>query len=443
MKTILFIGGGRETVYAVKHAQAMGLKAIVADENPTCACSEVADEFMHAFIDDAMRTAHVAGLRDIDGVICAASDFPATTAHVAEALCLNGITPLTGWTSSSKLEMKRAFLEAGLPIPKFNIIRSGEHLKALVKERNYKLVIKPDDSRGARGVLSIDGRDVVNRYEESKQHSSIGRVIAEEWLTGPQVSTEGLVIDEICYTVAISDRNYSRLEEFAPYVIEDGGEIPSGLPEYVQSDIRKLMQEAVSVMGIENGPVKGDLVISKGKPYIIEIAARLSGGYLSTHQIPFCYGVDLVGCAIRQAIGERVFPEELTPNTSKHMAIRFMFPPEGIVEAVSPTEPLEGFSGVELCEVFVKPGDKVGPYKCHPDRAGVLITSGHDRREAIRMNERFMKCVSFSMEVKDEQKAMGEKSSSVTTGTIRNVSSVGSKSEGTDSQIRFIKKGEG
>jgi len=432
MKTILFIGGGRETVYAVKQAQGMGLKAMVADENPACACSEIADEFMHAFIDDAMRTAHVAGGRDIDGVICAASDFPATTAHVAEALCLNGITPLTGWTSSSKLEMKRAFLEAGLPIPKFNIIRSGEHLKALVKERNYKLVIKPDDSRGARGVLSIDGRDVVNRYEESKQHSSIGRVIAEEWIDGRQVSTEGLVINGACHTVAISDRNYSRLDEFSPYVIEDGGSIPTELSPYVCQKIEAVMQRAADVLGIKSGPIKGDLVVCGSKPYIIEIAPRLSGGYLSTHQIPFVYGVDLIGCAIRQAIGERVFPEELTPNTSKHMAIRFMFPPEGILEAVSPTEPLEGFSGVELCEVFVKPGDKVGPYRCHPDRAGVLITSGIDRRAAIRTNERFMKCVSFSMEEKDEQKGMGEKSSGITTSTIRNISSVSTTTEGTD-----------
>jgi len=408
MKTILFIGGGRETVYAVKQAQGMGLKAVVADENyDECACYEIADVTLgipihHPHTATLALNAKKQHWNEIDGVICAASDFPATTATVAQALGLNGISPLTGWMSSSKLEMKVRFLEAGLPVPRFHVVRSGEHLKALVGESPYRIVIKPDDSRGARGVLSISGQDVVKRYEESKQHSAIGRVIAEEWLTGPQVSTEGLVIEGICHTVAISDRNYSRLGEFAPYVIEDGGEIPSGLPEYVQSDIRKLMQEAVSVMGIENGPVKGDLVISKGKPYIIEIAARLSGGYLSTHQIPYCYGVDLVGCAIRQAIGERVFPEELTPTRNNHMAIRFMFPPEGILEAVSPTEPLEGFSGVELCEVFVNPGDKVGPYKCHPDRVGVLITSGHDRREAIRMNERFMKCVSFSMREENE-----------------------------------------
>jgi len=437
MKTILFIGGGRETVYAVKQAQSMGLNTLVADANPKCPCAELAN-VLPVDISKVQDTANEVGKkmllfdrwRQVDGVICAASDFPATAATVAQALGLNGISPLTGWTSSSKLEMKIRFQEAGLPVPQFHVIRSGEHLKHLAS--HYNLVIKPDDSRGARGVLTINGQDVVNKYEESKSHSAIGRVIAEEWLSGPQVSTEGLVVEGICYTVAISDRNYSRLAEFSPHIIEDGGEIPTGLPEYYRNEIKEVMQKCATVMGIENGPIKGDLVIHKGEVYIIEIAARLSGGYLSTHQIPYCYGVDLVGCAIRQAIGERVFPEELKPTRNKHMAIRFMFPPEGTVEAVSDVSPLEGFEGVELCEVFVKEGDKVGPYKCHPDRAGVLITSGINRREAIKMNEKFMKCVSFSIRREDEQKRMGEESSSFTTGTIRNVSTVGVKSEGTE-----------
>ncbi len=401
MKTILFIGGGRETTYAVKHAQSMGLRAMVVDGKVECPCTSIADEYLQVDINDAKQTSTNLFCTDIDGVICAASDFPATAATVAQALGLNGISPLTGWTSSSKLEMKIRFQEAGLNVPRFHDVRAGEHLKALVSEEPYPLVIKPHDSRGSRGVMRVNG-DVLSTYEESKSHSGSGRVIAEEWLSGPQVSTEGLVIDGICYTISISDRNYSRLDEFAPFVLEDGGETPTGLPESLQDEMREVMQKCATVMGIENGPIKGDLVIHKGKVYIIEIAARLSGGYLSTHQIPFCYGVDLIGCAIRQAIGERVFPEELKPARNKHMAIRFMFPRPGTISAVTDAGPLEGFEGVELCEVFVKEGDKVGPYTCHPDRAGVLITSGIDRRAAIKMNEKMMKCVSFSMEAEHD-----------------------------------------
>jgi len=134
MKTILFIGGGRETTCAVKQAQSMGLRAIVADENPDCACAEIANETIHVEIQDAQTTTREINsfYPSIDGVICAASDFPATAATVAHALGLNGISPLTGWTASSKLDMKRCFMEAGLPIPRYRVIRSGEHLRALV-----------------------------------------------------------------------------------------------------------------------------------------------------------------------------------------------------------------------------------------------------------------------------------------------------------------------
>ncbi len=41
------------------------------------------------------------------------------------------------------------------------------------------------------------------------------------------------------------------------------------------------------ISGLKNGIIKGDVVLSKDKkPYIIEVACRLSGGWFSSHQIP-------------------------------------------------------------------------------------------------------------------------------------------------------------
>jgi len=77
VKTILFIGGGRETTYAVKQARDMGLRTIIADECRDCACFDIADEFVHAKIQNAPVTAQLVSLREglsyssIDGVICA------------------------------------------------------------------------------------------------------------------------------------------------------------------------------------------------------------------------------------------------------------------------------------------------------------------------------------------------------------------------------------
>jgi len=79
--------------------------------------------------------------------------------------------------------------------------------------------------------------------------------------------------------------------------------------------------EWVALIAVDDDParafivgatVKGDIVVHKGEPYVIELAARLSGGFFCTREIPLNTGVDFIGCAIRVALGERIAAEELS-----------------------------------------------------------------------------------------------------------------------------------
>ena len=57
--------------------------------------------------------------------------------------------------------------------------------------RGFPLVIKPVDSRGARGVLRLtEAVDLNWAYEFSASQSPSGRVMVEEFLDGQQISTE-------------------------------------------------------------------------------------------------------------------------------------------------------------------------------------------------------------------------------------------------------------
>jgi hypothetical protein len=53
----------------------------------------------------------------------------------------------------------------------------------------------------------------------------------------------------------------------------------------------------------DEGDIKGDIVVHKGEPYVIELAARLSGGFFCTREIPLNTGVDFIGAAIKIALG--------------------------------------------------------------------------------------------------------------------------------------------
>lgn len=136
-------------------------------------------------------------------------------------------------------------------------------------------------------------------------------------------------------------------------------------------------------MGITTGIAKGDMVLTKDGPKVIEIAARLSGGWFSTDQIPLATGVDLVGTAIKLALGEKVEEEDLIPQYQKGVAIRYFFPESGRVRQISNADKFACMPWVHRLGFFVKPGDVIKSVTNHTKRAGFVITTGETRDQAI------------------------------------------------------------
>jgi len=388
-KTLLVVGGGIEAVPGILIAKNMGLRVVVSDASPKAPGFEVADDTILASTYDPEETIKAAvdycsNVSKIHGVICIATDVPHTVALVADALSLPGIPVEAAQMAVDKLAMKRRFVSDGLSVPWFSPVASRAELDRIVAKLGYPLVLKPVDSRGARGVLRLTPAiDSDWAYNFSLSYSLTGRVMVEKFLSGPQVSTESIVLDSETYTVGFADRNYEFMERFAPHIIENGGELPSYLPLEIQKKVERLVAKAAKSMGIHNGVVKGDIVVHEGKPHIIELAARLSGGYFCSHEIPLNTGVDFVGAAIRLALGEQLEPSDFTPRYNRFVAQRYLFPKPGRVVQISGADQASSMPGIELCEVRVEVGDTVRTIDSHPARAGVVIATGQSRDQAV------------------------------------------------------------
>lgn len=388
-RTLWIVSGGAEAVPGIQHARSMGLHVVVSDMNPAAPGFKVADAAIVADTYDADATVAAAveyhkRTRPIDGVMCMASDVPLTVASVAAALGLPGISVETARLAADKLAMKQAFQRAGVPIPWFRSIASAQELRAVIAQRGYPLVLKPVDGRGARGVLRLtEQTDLDWAFAHARSQSRRGTVMVEAYLAGPQISTEGLLVDGVGTTCGFIDRNYEHLETFAPYIVENGGEQPSALPLAAQRQISSVAMDAGRAMGIVSGSVKGDMVWTDRGPCVIEIAARLSGGWMSTDQIPLGTGVDLIGCAIRLALGERVPAEDIRPRWHRGVAIRYFFPPPGRVTAIEGADAFADRPWVHRLGFFVEPGEVVQPITDHTKRAGFVIATGAAREEAV------------------------------------------------------------
>lgn len=390
---VLFVGGGAETLPGVRQALDMGFEVAVSDANPAAPCLAAATYPLLASTYDPAGTVAAAReltrcRRPIDGVLCLAVDVPHTVAAVAEALGLPGIGARAAALAMDKLAMKERLAQAGVPVPFFAPVRDLAELRAVLARRGPDLVLKPVDSRGARGVQRLARvTDLPAALDEARRHSPTGRVMVEEFLPGPQLSTESLVIDGRAVTPGFSDRNYEFLERFAPFVIENGGELPSRLSTATLEAVAQVVDQAAAALGIGRGVVKGDIVVRDGRPVVIELAARLSGGYFCTHEIPRATGVDLVGAALRQCLGERVAAGELRPRFSRGVAQRWLFARPGLVTAVRGEAAARAVPGVFHVELRAKPGDVVAPVTCHPARLGVVMAEAADREAAVAAAE--------------------------------------------------------
>ena len=387
-RTLLVVGGGIEAVPGLERAREMGLHLVVSDVDADAPGMAAADDTLLASTYDAAATIAAAAayheeVGPIDGVMCIATDVPLTVARVAAELGLPGIPVAVAERAADKLLMKDKFREDGIPIPWYSPVESAEHLEQLVAEQGFPLVVKPVDSRGSRGVLRLTpGVDVAAAFAEAQRHSPTDRVMVEEFLDGPQVSTESLVLDGVAHTPGFADRNYEFLDRYAPHIIENGGELPSELPDGIQVAVRDLVAAGAASLGVHEGVIKGDVVVAGGVPHVIELAARLSGGYFCTHEIPLSTGVDLVGNAIRLALGDPVDPADLVPRTQRCLSQRYLFPEPGRVVSVEGQDDVaEWPGGVELCEVRVKPGDIVAPVDSHRHQLLALEEGGGRNRD--------------------------------------------------------------
>jgi len=399
MKTLWIVSGGAEAVPGIQLAKMMGLYVVVSDGSSQAPGRTFADDFVQVSTYDVKKTVDAAlrynqTVRTLDGIICIAADVPLTVASISEKLGLPGIPIAAAKLAADKLAMKNCFAEAALPIPWFCQVESVNHLRKLVKKKGYPIVIKPVDSRGARGVLRLtSGINIEWAFQHALSFSPTQRVMIEEYLEGPQISTESLMLDGRGFTPGFADRNYEFLEQFAPYIIENGGEQPSALSKKQQKAVKDCAEQAALAMGIKSGVAKGDLVLTKSGPKVIEMAARLSGGWFCTDQIPIGTGVDLVGAAIRLALGEAVSSDDLIPHFNKGVAIRYFFPPHGKVLAIEGAESFKKKSWVHRIGFFVAPGDTIGTATDHTQRAGFVITIGKTRKQAVNRAQKVIETV--------------------------------------------------
>jgi hypothetical protein len=137
----------------------------------------------------------------------------------------------------------------------------------------------------------------------------------------------------------------------------------------------------IQALGIDNGAAKGDIKLTSGGPMVGEIAARLSGGYMSGWTFPLSSGIEVTEAAMNVAVGMQ--PGDLSPRVHRVSAERALISIPGTVAAVAGEENARRTAGI--AEVFLRTGpnqEVVFPAN-NVEKCGNVISAAEDREGAI------------------------------------------------------------
>lgn len=393
-KTIMIIGGGLLQVPVIETARTMQLRTVVADMNPDSPGLKIADIPLVMSTKDiegmVREVKKMAATTRIDGVLTAGTDASMTVAAVANALDLPGLRFVDAEAASNKVKMRERLKKAGVPIPNFAAVWSIQDARESLAELTFPLVMKPADNMGARGVIKVESReDLQLAFKHSKQYSPSGEMILEEYMEGPEVSVDALAWNGNYKITGMADRIIER----EPYFIEMGHNMPSSLPKEILDEVERVMVSGMKALGIHLGAGKGDIKVTPSGVKVGEIAARLSGGFMSAMTYPLSTGINLNRAAILIALGME--PDNLEPIFSKVSIERSLLANRGKLLKVEGVEAARKIDGVNEIFILNQPGDVIVSPTNNIEKTGHAIITADSLDEAESIFEKVRSTVKF------------------------------------------------
>ena len=371
-KSLVVLGAGPAQLGLLEAARARGLFVTAVDRDPDAIGFRLADRRALISAEDETAVERLVRSERVDGLIAPGIDWPVgIAARVAARVGLpHPIDPQTAALATSKLKQRARFAEAGVPQPRFEVVREP---RAAV---GYPCVVKAPDRQGQRGLsLVTEPGGLAAAVGEAVAVSRSGVALVEELVRGPEVTVNAVSLDGEFVPLTVTDRITADPPAFGVALAHLW---PS---EAAGEETVAVALAAAKALGIRNGPTYTQVRIGPDGPRVVELAARLGGG----HDAELCavaLGVDLNDLAVAAALGEAPAPPRPVPQVVG-ACVRFLVAPPGELVAAEGAEEALGLPGIRAVRIYRRPGFVQGALRTGADRTGAVLAVGASREEAV------------------------------------------------------------
>jgi formate-dependent phosphoribosylglycinamide formyltransferase (GAR transformylase) len=305
----------------------------------------------------------VARSRDtpFDGIV-AIGDAPTMTAALAAEqlnLPFHSLAAVEG--CKNKWVARERWSAAGMLVPWYKRVPADESPRELVTSVPFPCVLKPLGLSASRGVIRANvGSEFVaafRRIAELLRESDIQLhrddatpwIQIESYIPGQEFALEGLVTDGRLKVLALFDKP-DPLE--GPYFEETIYVTPSRLAYSLQSAIFATTQQAITALGLTNGPIHAEMRVNEKGVWMLEIAARPIGGLCAKALRFGSQRMPLEELILRHALRENI--ENIRREEPASGVMMIPIPEAGFYEGVEGVEQALCVPHIESIEITAK-----------------------------------------------------------------------------------------
>jgi biotin carboxylase len=292
------------------------------------------------------------GRSAVDAVVAVDEQGVVVAATAAARLGLPHNPAASVEATRDKSALRAALAGGEVRQPAFRVVAAGDAPPDLP----FPWVVKPLGLSGSTGVIRVDAADEVDatfaRVRTIAGDAS-ATLLVEGFVPGPEVAVEGLLRAGVLEVLAIFDKP-DPLE--GPYFEETIYVTPSRHPVADLAEVRRLVQQACTALGLAEGPVHAEARLSPAGPVLLEVAARSIGG-LCARALRFGAGVSLEELLLRHALG--LPTDGLVREDVASGVMMLPIPRTGVLRDVRGLEAARAVPGVVGLEITVARGKPV------------------------------------------------------------------------------------
>lgn len=362
MSKILILGAGEMQIPIIVKARQMGAFVIVADIDSNAPGFEFSDEQLIISTLDTEKLMEYVKSNYLDGILTT-SDYPVNViASMSKKLHLSAMSEEVAKICTNKYLQRKLFLRGGVHAPTFYLCDQQTDL-SLYQEFPY--VVKPVDSSASRGVQRVDGLEQLkDAFDLALSYSKKGQVLIEDFIEGREFSVETFTQKGRTSIIAVTEKLIIGEDE--GFFVEDTHIEPARITADEYELITEEVIKAINIISLDNCPSHTEVKLNSRGAFVIEIACRLGGDYITSDLVPLSTGVDMLGNLVKISLGETI---DVTKKRSRCSCVQFLNP-----------------QNYARCVEFIKSHDKhisrydIRPYsktvlKSSLDRLGYIIFS--------------------------------------------------------------------